>query len=69
MNHEIITPHSDDSEKWRFKTEWCRKAGLSPYNDVYWELAERAYAQRYFDCYHVTDIPQIPLTNKIKENK
>ena len=58
MNYEIITPHSDDSEKWHSKMEWCRKAGLSPYNDVYWELAERAYAQRYLDC---------SPANKIKE--
>ena len=48
-----------DSEKWNFKMEWCRKAGFSPYNDLYWELAERAYAHRY---------SVFPLPNKIKEN-
>ena len=68
MNYEIITPYSDDSEKWHFKMEWCLKAGFSPYNDVYWELAERAYAQRHFDCSPGSDISQIPLPNKIKEN-
>ena len=58
MNSEIITTYSDDSEKWHFKMKWLRNAGLSPYNDVYWELAERAYAQRYF---------VFPQPNKIKE--
>ena len=56
MDYEIITPYSDDPGKWYFKMEWCRKAGLSPYNDLYWELAERACAKRYFDCSPVTDI-------------
>ena len=49
MDYEIITPYSDKAEKWNFKMEWCRQAGFSPYNDLYWELAERAYAQRYFE--------------------
>ena len=69
MDSEIITPHSDDSNKWHYQMEWCRKAGFSPYNDVYWELAERAYAQRHFDCSTASDISQIPLTNKIKESE
>ncbi len=51
LDCEIITPHSDNSEKWHFKMEWCHNAGFSPYNDLYWELAERAYAQRHFDCF------------------
>ena len=38
----------DNSEKWHFKMEWCRKAGLSPYNELNWELAEQAFTQRYF---------------------
>ena len=49
MDYEIITPYSDDLDKWHFKMEWCRKMGFSPYNDLYWELAERAYAQGYFE--------------------
>ena len=64
---KAIVQVCDNSEKWRFKMNWCRNAGLSPYNDLYWELSERAYAQRHSDCYPVTDISQIPLTNKIKE--
>ena len=59
LDYEIITPYSDNAEKWHFKMEWCRKAGFSPYNDLYWELAERAYAHRY---------SVFPLPNKIKEN-
>ena len=43
------TPKISDSEKWNFKMEWCRKAGFSPCNDLYWELAEQAYTQRYFE--------------------
>lgn len=50
MNSETITQYSDDSEKWNFKMEWCRKVGLNPSNDLSWELAERAYARRHFDC-------------------
>ena len=46
----------NNSDKWHFKVEWCSNAGLSPYNDLYWELAERAYAQRYFDCSPASDI-------------
>ena len=53
-------------EKWNFKIEWCRKAGFSPCNDLYWELAERAYAQRYFDCSPASGISQIPAS---KQNK
>ena len=45
---KAITPYSDNSEKWHFKMEWCRKAGLSPYNELNWELAEQAFTQRYF---------------------
>ena len=45
---KVIVQVRDDSEKWQFKMDWCRKAGFSPYNDLYWELAERAYVQRYF---------------------
>ena len=58
MDSEIITPHNDNSEKWHYQMDWCLKAGLSPYNDLYWDLAERAYAQRHSDCYPA---------NKIKE--
>ena len=64
---KAIVQVCDNSEKWHYQMEWCRKAGLSPYNDLYWELAERAYAQRHFDCYPASDISQIPLPNKIKE--
>ena len=46
----------DDSEKWHFKMKWCRRAGFSPYNELYWELAERAYAQRYFENSPGSDI-------------
>ena len=67
LDMKMETPKISDLEKWHFKMNWCRKAGFSPYNDLYWELAERAYAHRYYDCSSVTDIPQIPLTNKIKE--
>ena len=56
MDYEIITPYSDNSEKWNFKMEWCRKVGFSPCNDLYWELAERAYAQRYFENSTDSDI-------------
>ena len=48
QNMKMETPKISDSEKWNFKMEWCHKAGFSPCNDLYWELAERAYAQRYF---------------------
>ena len=36
LDCEIITPYSDNAEKWHFKMEWCRKAGFCPYNDLYW---------------------------------
>ena len=67
MNYEITTTCSNNLEKWHYQMEWCRKAGFSPYNDVYWELAEREYAQRHFENSIGSDIPQIPLPNKIKE--
>ena len=62
------TPKISDLEKWHSKMEWCRKAGLSPYNDLYWEFAERAYTQRYFDCSPASDIPQIPADKQNKGN-
>ena len=62
------TPKISDLEKWHSKMEWCRKAGFSPYNDLYWELAERAHAQRYFDCSPASDIPQIPADKQNKGN-
>ena len=46
---KAIVQVRDNAEKWNFKMEWCRKAGFSPCNDLYWELAERAYVQRYFE--------------------
>ena len=49
----------DDSEKWHFKMEWCHHAGFSPYNDLYWDLAERAYAQKY-------SVSTLPNKNKGK---
>ena len=63
------TQKISDSEKWHYQMEWCRKAGLSPYNDLYWDLAERAYAQRHFDCSPTSYSSQIPLPNKIKESE
>ena len=46
----------DNPDKWNFKMEWCRKAGFSPCNDSYWELAERAYVKRYFENPSGSDI-------------
>ena len=45
---KAIAQVCDNSDKWHFKMEWCRKAGLSPYNELNWELAEQAFTQRYF---------------------
>ena len=50
------TPLCNNLEKWHSKTEWCKNSGLSPYNDLYWDLAERAFSQRYFDCSPGSDI-------------
>ena len=66
MNHKTTTPHSNKSDKWHFKMNWCRNAGLSPYNDLYWTLAERAYAQRHFDCSSVSDISHMPAVTQNK---
>ena len=63
---KAIVQVCDNSEKWHFKMEWCHNAGFSPYNDLYWELAERAYAQRNSDCSSVSDISHMPAD---KQNK
>lgn len=68
MDSEIITTYSDNSEKCHFKMEWCRKAGFSPYDDLYWELAERSYAQRHFDCSPVS-VSRILAVTQNKGNR
>ena len=53
---KAIVQVCDNLEKWLFKMEFCRKAGFSPYNDLYWDLAEQAYAQRYFENFPASNI-------------
>lgn len=35
------------TEKWLWKNKWCVDNGLSPWHNVNWEAAEKAYNEQF----------------------